>query len=315
LLVDRCELAWAAGFFDGEGWANAVGQAGRRTRQPQARVNQADPEGIPAALLRFQNALGGLGRIGGPHREENRVDLYRWCVSSRGDVERLQEMVAPWLGQVKLDQLATALGRSLVRSREPDLNDEWRAWAAGLYDGEGSLYLLHHRTHQGYQIPEMCLTQTSNAGAPEVLARFIQIVDCGHVNGPYTQEGANAEVYRWKNAARADIERVVAMMHPWLGPVKREQASQVLTVVSSQSPLPRGRPDWGSHKTHCVNGHEYAKTRLRPYVARGAGAPPRDSEQCLECMREQARARREKKKSMDGDHRSLSDHRVLYLLK
>src|SRR5207247_4911519 len=65
--MDRFDLAWAAGFFDGEGWANAVAQEGRKTKQPQARINQADPNGVPEVLLRFQRAVGGLGRIGGPY--------------------------------------------------------------------------------------------------------------------------------------------------------------------------------------------------------------------------------------------------------
>ena len=90
MVVDRYELAWAAGFFDGEGWADLARQEGRRTGQPMARVNQADPDGVPEVLVRFQRALGGIGTIGGPRVEEGRIDLYRWHVSSRGDVELLR---------------------------------------------------------------------------------------------------------------------------------------------------------------------------------------------------------------------------------
>lgn len=315
--MDRCELAWAAGFFDGEGWANAVRQTGRRTRQPQARVNQADPNGVPRALLRFQAALGGLGRIGGPHRQEKRIDLYRWDVSSRSDVARLQELVAPWLGTVKLAQLATALDVTRPRSMAPEMIDEWFAWAAGLYDDEGSLYLLDHRSHEGYRIAEMAVTQSSAAGIPEVLRRFGQIVGTGHINGPYRQRDATLDVYRWKTAARADIEGVSATLGPWLGGVKQLQAKSVLDVIRSQADLPRGRAEWGSHKQFCINGHEYATNRIRPYVSRGAATERRDSEQCLRCAREQARARRDvsRGRPIDDDRRSLSERRRPYLLK
>jgi len=103
--MDRHELAWAAGFFDGEGWA-----AKTKPRGLQARINQADPNGIPEALIRFQAAFGGLGRIGGPTREPKRKDMYRWIVSSRKDVELLLQLLKPWLGPVKLHQLARATG-------------------------------------------------------------------------------------------------------------------------------------------------------------------------------------------------------------
>ena len=141
------------------------------------------------------------------------------------------------------------------------------------------------------------------------------VVRRGHLNGPYLQEGANRDVYRWKSAARADIESVIAMLHPWLGPVKRRQSLAVFEVLRAQPALPRGRPEWGSHKTHCINGHEYANTRIRPYVSRGAGRQWRENHQCLQCAREQARARRAKKKTGGReDHRSLSEPRLSYYL-
>src|SRR6267378_8233467 len=122
--MDRHELAWAAGFFDGEGWA-----AKNKTRGVQARINQADPNGVPTVLLRFQAALGGLGRIGGPTREPERKDLYRWTVSSRGDVELVLQLLEPWLGSVKLMQLSRATGRAVSAATATRGDDHWRAWA------------------------------------------------------------------------------------------------------------------------------------------------------------------------------------------
>jgi hypothetical protein len=87
----------------------------------------------------------------------------------------------------------------------------------------------------------------------------------------------------------------MAAMHalaPRLGSVKTLQARRALRVVVGQAVLPRGRPEWGSHKTHCIHGHEYASARVRPYVSRGVGTQRRENKQCLVCAREQARARR-----------------------
>jgi hypothetical protein len=315
--MDRYELAWAAGFFDGEGWTNAVGQSGRRTRQPMARINQADANDVPQVLTRFQRALGGLGRIGGPDVKNGRQDLYRWEVSSRGDVEVLQHLLLPWLSQVKLLEFAQSLDREAARSRPAARTDEWRAWAAGLWDGEGSAYLLDHRSHAGRRIGELALTQSQDGAAPEVLHRFVAVVGGGQIYGPYRQQGATRDVYRWKVAAQTDIDPVIAALWPWLSDVKRRQAANVLGTLGAQALLSRGNPAWGNRKTHCVHGHEYATARIRPYVPRGVGDPPRDNHQCLQCAREQARTRRATKKGppIDDDRRSISEHVTRYLLK
>ena len=232
--MDRYELAWAAGFFDGEGWASAVAAEGRRTRQPHARINQADPDGVPEVLLRFRRAVGGLGRIGGPYIEEGREPLYWWQISSRGDVELLHHFLLPWLGQVKLREFSVALDRASASSRRVTLVDEWRAWAAGLYDGDGSVYLLDHRTHENYRIAEMCVTQCGlDATAPEVLRRFTQIVAVGNLNGPYPREEPYSPVWRFKSAAWSDIAMVLDTIWPWLGQVKRAQASDVRGVIEA----------------------------------------------------------------------------------
>jgi hypothetical protein len=222
--MDRHELAWAAGFFDGEGWANAVAQAGRGTRQPHAQVNQSDREGIPAALERFHRSL---------------------------------------------------------------------------YDGEGCSCLLDHRSHSGYKVPELSVTQSSADGQPEVLVGFRDVVNAGHIDGPIHQTEPWLPVYRWKSGALHDVRLVLDRIWPWLGPVKRAQAQTMLQVLDTQPLLPRGNPAWGNRKTHCVNGHEYAAARIGLYVPRRGGTQPRDSHQCLVCMRDSARERYKRKRTID----------------
>lgn len=301
MRVDRNELAWAAGFFDGEGWANALAAEGRRTRQPHARVNQAGSDGTPEVLLRFQTAVGGLGFVGGPYVVDGRRDLYKWEISSRGDVELLHHLLRPWLGQLKLGQLGTALGRPAARSRPIGSTDDWICWAAGLWDGEGSTYLLDHRSHDGYLIAEARVTQASRCGSPEVLERFRDLVHVGRIYGPYQQVEHHQPVYRWHASATSDVLKVIELLLGRVGSVKAAQARNVAVALGSQPPLPRGRPEWGNRKSHCIRGHEYASSRLRPYRSRGKNEPPRDSHQCLVCAREQAKARRDKKRTSATD--------------
>jgi hypothetical protein len=288
--MDRHELAWAAGFFDGEGWANAVGQTGRRTRQPQAQINQSDNDAIPVALERFNRAVG-VGRIGGPECKPGRMDRYWWIASSRSDVNRVAALLDPWLGDVKRREFDDAVGPRQRDFSPPHESAEWIAWAAGLYDGEGCSCLLDHRTHAGYKVPELSVTQSSAEGEPEVLVRFRDVVNAGHIDGPIDQPKPWLPVYRWKCGALHDVRVVLETIWPWLGPIKRAQAQVMLKVLDGQPVLPRGNPAWGNRKTHCVNGHEYTAARIRPYVPRSAGKQRRDSQQCLVCARDAARER------------------------
>lgn len=288
-------MAWAAGFFDAEGWAAAVKSRG--ATRPFAQINQADAFGVPEVLTRFQAAVGA-GRIGGPRRVAGRIDLYHWVASSRGDVMRAFEMLSPWLGAVKKAQFVKAVGTIAAAQFTPS-PDEELAWAAGLFDGDGSTCFERHGTRAEYRRADMSVTQTSRIGVPEVLTRFHRIVSVGHINGPYGGSERWEPVCRWKAHRLADIEIVTRAIWPWLGGVKRVQAATVIAEVASQPVLPRGNPAWGdSHKTHCVHGHEYASARIRAYRARSVeGAERRASKQCLTCVREWARRQYAEKKA------------------
>lgn len=248
-------------------------------------------------LLRFRDAVG-VGRVAGPKVEAGRQDLYWWVASSRGDVARTGDAIGPWLSAEKRAQFRATVG--LTFGREPISSN---SWAAGLFDAEGSTSLSEHRSHAGYKCVEASITQSGDSSTPQVLVRFSRVVGLGEVYGPYAQVGGTKVVYRWRLQKVDEVHRVLHLLLPWLGEVKRAQAFGALAVVDSQPPLTRGRVDWGSHKTHCIHGHEYATARLRPYVRRGTGIQRRDSKQCLVCTREQAQARREAGRNGSRPHR------------
>ncbi|MDP9245222.1 MAG: hypothetical protein M3O64_01095 [Chloroflexota bacterium] len=284
--MDEHELAWAAGFFDGDGWAALSQQKGRLTGQARAQINQSSLDGVPAVLTRFHDAVG-VGRVSGPTIEEGREPLYRWVASSRTDVRQTGRLILPWLSGQKRRQFNAAVGLSLASTPLASF-----AWAAGLFDAEGCTSLSDRSSRKGYKAIEASVTQGGGGPVPEELARFMECVAIGRVNGPYEQEGANEPVYRWRLHTVDDVRSMLHVLLPWLGAVKRNQALAAIAVIDRQPTLPRGRVEWGSHKTHCIHGHDYASTRIRPHVGRGVGIQRRDNKQCLQCTREQARARR-----------------------
>ena len=198
---------------------------------------------------------------------------------------------------VKRAQFVEALGALPVPDLTPS-RDEELAWAAGLFDGDGSTCFERHGTRADYRRADMSVTQTSRIGVPEVLTRFHRIISVGHINGPYGGTERWEPIHRWKAHRLVDVEAVAQAIWPWLGGVKQAQAKAVIERVASQLPLARGNPAWGSHKTHCINGHEYATARIRAYRSRSRdGAERRSSKQCLVCVRVDARRKYAEKKN------------------
>lgn len=61
-IPDQLALAWAAGFFDGEGHVSARNNGSGRAWRPIVQIAQTEL----TTLERFQKAVGGLGTIIGP---------------------------------------------------------------------------------------------------------------------------------------------------------------------------------------------------------------------------------------------------------
>ena len=141
--MDNHVLAWAAGFFDGEGWAAA------KQRGVQSRINQAGLDGIPEVLLKFREIVG-VGRIKGPVLEEGKQPLYFWEATSRPDLTRVADVIGPWICPAKRTEFESALGIRLPAVSWPGSMSEELAWAGGFFDGEGTIYLEKHRTHANH---------------------------------------------------------------------------------------------------------------------------------------------------------------------
>lgn len=113
-MFDREQLAWAAGFFDGEGSTCSK----RSTRCGEMTVPQKDPE----CLYRFQKAVGGLGAVDGPYRAKT-FPIYVWRLSKTFDVDCVLTALWPWLSGPKRRQ-AEASGFSLGVIRQPKIGPQ-----------------------------------------------------------------------------------------------------------------------------------------------------------------------------------------------
>jgi hypothetical protein len=107
---------------------------------------------------------------------------------------------------------------------------EQAAWAAGFFDGEGTIGLVGRPGQPG---AAMSIQQASSCGVPETLERFREIVRAGSITGPrmVASPWSRLPQYRWQVGRFVEIERVVAMLYPYGDIVKREQMTRCLELV------------------------------------------------------------------------------------
>lgn len=108
--LSREELAWAAGFFDGEGCTYAMKRSDAYTRVA-LDVGQVNKD----TLERFRAAVGGLGSVVGPYSHRARPQskpIYQYRASSFEDVQAVLAMLWAWLGPHKREQALTAMAKA-----------------------------------------------------------------------------------------------------------------------------------------------------------------------------------------------------------
>ena len=94
--MDQYELAWAAGFFDGEGHVRK--KKGKYVTLGRLQVSQKTTE----CLERLSKAVGNVGTIGGPYHSKNPV--YFWSLSDTSEVDRVLTSLWPYLSGPKREQ-------------------------------------------------------------------------------------------------------------------------------------------------------------------------------------------------------------------
>jgi hypothetical protein len=150
------------------------------------------------------------------------------------------------------------------------------AWAAGLFEGEGSISIS-----TASRFGHLRIVGTDE----DTVRKFSEIVKCGAVYGPYTVkqrrlDGAHKKPFwSWQTGHRDHVRAVLSAMYPWLSERRRQRADEVFAVPLS-SLLSNGS------KTHCKNGHEF--TDENTYLAR-SGA--RHCRTCRSIARSKSRAK------------------------
>jgi len=223
------ELAWAAGFFDGEGSACSSQRRDRPSRERQMVVYQAGRDEIPAALVRFKRAVGDRGNITGPYRDR----LFHWSTRKHFAFDEGMALLWPWLSDAKRIQLqrsTEACGRPMppeCSSSSPTEPGTELAWVAGFFDGEG---YVGANGSVGRRTLEMSIAQAATVSVPPTLTRVRLALGVGSLYGPRIVQSPWSKLpqYVWRTNAFEEVQFATAMLWRWLGPVKRAQAREAL---------------------------------------------------------------------------------------
>lgn len=96
------------------------------------------------------------------------------------------------------------------------------AWAAGFFDGEGSLYLNHSRPGYAY------LRLTVDQSDIRPILRFCCAVKNGIIYGPYQYTGQTKPFYRVHVGKTKQVFQVIGCLWGYLSEPKREQVTRII---------------------------------------------------------------------------------------
>jgi len=169
----------------------------------------------------------------------------------------------------------------------------------GLFDGEGSTCLDKHRTHADFFVPVLYVPQSAADGTAPELVRLQNAIGMGTISGLRKGKPPRRPYRRWRVFTIEKVFRALHLLWPFIGEVKRAQGQRAMQVVLSQPDLVRGNPAFGvAGARYCLRGHDKWNARVRPFKGRGKNVedPLNHLRQCLTCLREAAKVRRNNKR-------------------
>ena len=258
------EYAWVAGLFEGEG-SVIVARKGQHQRRLDIANCQAD------VLERVREITGrGAVRIdANPNRPPHHQVRLVWQVWSWLDICEVADHIYPLLGVRRRERIRDLFAwppsrmlitdaegrRSFQRSPRPPILTEnadasenvWIAWAAGLFEGEGSAVCSpmggrRRGLQRRLQVP---------MSDRDVLDHLRVVLNAGSVRpvkaASHTMKGPRKQMFVWTCGRWTDIVRICNAILPWLGERRRAQVQRLLAN-------PAGRAGWAD-KTQCMRGH------------------------------------------------------------
>lgn len=116
------------------------------------------------------------------------------------------------------------------------------AWAAGLFEGEGTIWFKSGK--------KPCLRIGMTDG--DVIKKFGDIIGCGWVSGPHTRAShpKYKPVWVWQCGGAEKCQAVLAAFWPHLGERRKSKAADAIKFMANMKPK-------SSDRKACPAGHPY----------------------------------------------------------
>ena len=104
------------------------------------------------------------------------------------------------------------------------------AWAAGFYDGEGSVSCVANNGNP-HTLLQLSIGQKDyNGHIADTLIKFLNIVKCGHIYRK-TKTGKEINQHQFFVSKLNDTKKVIDMLWEFLSKSKQEQATKALILL------------------------------------------------------------------------------------
>lgn len=177
----------------------------------------------------------------------------------------------------------------------PDQRNEVdAAWAAGLFEGEGSFSVQTQKKGRKVQISAR-LAMTDY----DVVRKFHAIVQMGATHERHGRRPNEKPCLVWCIGEAEKVRELIALFLPYLGERRRAKALELLEAGQNIRPHYR-------KATHCPRGHAYSGSNLlfEPYTYKGE---VRYARRCKECRTIQARKRARAQKGILPENYRIKD--------
>lgn len=98
------------------------------------------------------------------------------------------------------------------------------AWVAGLFEGEGCIYIdastTPHRVHLEVKMTD-----------EDTIRRLHAVVGCGNVTAQATTNPRHLSTWKWKTADAWEVRRFLHLVRPWLGDRRGAKADEALEWI------------------------------------------------------------------------------------